>query len=66
MRDDRTPQGWPLPNRDNLLTDDVGRIRDAIAAADAATAAQRQQIEALERRAARHEFEHFIGLTLGG
>ena len=66
MRDDRTPQGWPLPHQDNLLTDDVERIREAITAADAVTTTQRQQIEALARQAARHEFERFIGLTLGG
>ncbi len=66
MRDDRTPQGWPLPHRDNLLTDDVGRIRKAFEMADAVTDAQRQRIEALEQHAARHRFEHFIGLTLGG
>lgn len=66
MRDDRTPQGWPLPHRANLLIDDVERIRGAITAADAVTHAQRKQIEALEQQAARRRFEHFIGLTLGG
>ena len=66
MKDDRTPQGWPLPHRDNLLTDDVGRIREALQAADAVTNAQRQQLEALARQSAQQRFEHFIGLTLGG
>jgi len=66
MKDDRTPQGWPLPHRDNLLTDDVGRIREAITAADAVTDAQRKQIEALAQKTAQQRFEHFIGLTLGG
>lgn len=66
MKDDRTPQGWPLPHRDNLLTDDVGRIREAIEAADAVTDSHRKKIEVLAQRADRHDFERFIGLTLGG
>lgn len=39
MNDDRTAHlNLPLPHRDNLMTSDVQRIRDALAAIDAALA----------------------------
>ena len=33
--DDRTARGWPLPNQDNRLYDDVERLRDALTLIDA-------------------------------
>lgn len=35
MHDEKTKRGWPLPHRENLLADDVERIRNAFIAIDA-------------------------------
>ena len=40
MNDERTPRGYPLPHPNNLLSDDVHRLREAITSIDAAIAAE--------------------------
>ena len=48
MIDDRTPNfNLPLPNPQNLLTDDVTRIRDSISAVDDALHTQSTAITAI-------------------
>nr|DAY08174.1 MAG TPA: hypothetical protein [Herelleviridae sp.] len=37
MADDKTPHyKWPLPSAENLLSEDVGRIRDSLSSIDTA------------------------------
>ena len=37
MADDKTPHyKWPLPSAENLLSEDVGRIRDSLSGIDTA------------------------------
>jgi YD repeat-containing protein len=42
MQDDKTPNGWPLPHPENLLDEDVLRLRTALIAADGEIRAVRE------------------------
>ena len=60
--EDKTPNGYPLPHRDNIASEDVMRIREAIEQIDAdlrqgdgATAQTQRQLD-------RHLFEQRIKL----
>jgi len=65
MVDDKTPSGWPLPHPDNLLQDDVKRLRAAIKAADQSVVAIEEQQMQQQAQLHQHQFEQFIGIQLG-
>lgn len=47
MIDDRTPNlNLPLPHAENLLIDDVGRLREALSGLDAWFGTQRSEVQA--------------------
>ena len=45
--DDRTLRGWPLPHEDNILDDDVDRLREALTVIDASITEIEQNLQSV-------------------